>query len=154
MHCTEEGTVAKHTTKKNFPRRLLLFFLLLQSMLSYKRAAMAQSALAVPCRCAKGKDVCSPQLPTTTATTDDQRVHSRQSEMMPYFKIAKMHLLTLSSLFILYTANLVACDGTTKYTCSQVDLNKLDSAFARVMSVSKYQRKIPEDIPQLLKYCK
>lgn len=65
-----------------------------------------------------------------------------------------MHLLTVSSLFILYTANLVACDGTTKYTCSQVDLNKLDSAFARVMSVSKYQRKIPEDIPQLLKYCK
>lgn len=43
---------------------------------------------------------------------------------------------------------------TVRYKCSQRELDKLDSSFARIMSVSKYQRKIPETFSQLSAYCK
>ncbi len=45
-------------------------------------------------------------------------------------------------------------EKTSQYNCSSVELDKLDQISARILSLTEHQRRFPEAVVQIQRYCK
>lgn len=58
-------------------------------------------------------------------------------------------------LLVLALIQAVFCkEETIHYTCSSVELDKLDQISARILSLTEHQRRFPEAVVQIQRYCR